>query len=60
MPSVTNLDGERKLATLQRLSQTWLLAWSQINSTVARVQYAYIEKPKMDQTSLHQPKAPLA
>jgi len=25
-----------------------------------RVQYAYIEEPKIDQTSLHQPKAPLA
>jgi hypothetical protein len=25
----------------------------------ARVQYAYIEQPKTDQTSLHQPKAPV-
>ena len=25
----------------------------------ARVQYAYIEEPKIDQTSLHQPKEPL-
>jgi hypothetical protein len=37
---------------LLRLRCSWSIADS-------RVQYAYIENPKIDQTSLHQPKAPL-